>query len=385
MTLGNPHLAGAALAGVYTTDQGELPGREHHELLMEALTGALADSGLQLENLDGIANVRSATKSAANSAPGLWSELIGKRIHYHEMVDVAGASHCAGILHAAAAISAGLCDTVAVLAGGMRGTRAEIVEEMAYMHGEFDISWGSLVASWFAMIGRRYMRTSGATEVDFAEVAVAAREWGALHPQALMRDPITVHDVLRSPYVAEPLHRLDCCLANNGAAAIIMTRRENLPSTLAPVVVLGGGEAYAGRGYTDLEGYLAHPPIRDSAGRALRMAGVRIDDIDVFGLYDPFSPMLLLQLEELGLCGPGEAGELLRSRALRPGGRKGLNTHGGAMAWGNSMNSFAHAVEVVIQLQGRAGGRQVPNAQLGLVHGMGGTLNLHSTLVLGRG
>jgi acetyl-CoA acetyltransferase len=373
----------ALIAGVYTTEQGELTGRAHHELLREAIVGALDDAGLSLGDLDGIANIRSETKSASAAAPGLWAELLGKNLTYHDMVDVAGASHCASVAHAAAHIEAGLCDVVAVVGGWIRGSRREIIQEMAYMHGEFDASWGSLAASWFAMIAQMYMRTRSVTASQMAAVAVAERQWAALHPQAIRKAPLSTQDVLESRLVCDPLHMLDCCGTNNGAGAVVLAAADRVGgSPYRGVRVIGSGECYSGRGYSDIRSSLDSHGARISAARAMEQAGVTAADLGVLGLYDPFSFMPLYLLEEIGVCEEGAAGGLAEAGELQPGGKLAVNTHGGALSWGNSINALGHLIEVVRQLQGRAGERQVKNADVGLVHGFGGTLSLNSTVVL---
>ncbi|MGH3756713.1 thiolase family protein [Actinophytocola sp.] len=379
------HGRGAAIAGVYTTDQGELTGRTHHDVLREAILGALADAEIDLAEVDGVANVRSESKSAAVSAPGLWAELLDRPLHYHHMVDVAGASHGACVAHAAAHVSAGLCDTVVVVSGWIRGSRKEIVREMAYMHGEFDASWGSLAASWFAMIAREFQRRHHVTMDHLGHVAVAARKWALHHPQALRRTPLSMEDVRAAPMIAEPLRKFDCCQTNNGAGAVVVTTPERARRTgRAPVTVLGSGECYTRRGYTDVFTALDDGGAAMSANRAWRSAGVTARDVQLFGLYDPFSFMPLLLLEQIGYCTPGEAAELAEAGELAPGGSVALNTHGGALSWGNSINSLAHVIESVRQLQGRADERQVRDPEFAVVHGFGGPLNLHSTVVLAR-
>ncbi len=376
---------GARIAGVYTTAQGELTGRGHHELLAEALYGALDDAGISPMEVDGIANVRSETKSAAHAPAALWAELLGHPLRYHDMPDVAGASHCASIAHAAAAIGAGLCDTVVVLAGGMRGTRAEIVQEMAYMHGEFDLSWGSTVPSWFAMLTRRYMHEYGVSPEAMAEVAVAARGWAALHPQAMMKEPITVEDVLSSRMIAEPLHLLDCCLVNNGAGAVVLTSTERARGCRHPAVrVIGAGEGYATRAYADIAPQIKGSAARISASHALAMAGMAIEDMDVIGVYDAYTSVALMLLEDIGFGDRGDGPRIVADGALRPGGRLAVNTHGGSLSWGHGLAGLGHAIEVIRQLQGRADSRQIPRAGVGLSHTMGGPLSLHSTIVLAR-
>jgi len=376
---------GARIVGVYSTEQGELTGRTHYDVQAEAFFGALANSAIDPREVDGLANVRAETKSAAHAPAALWAELLGHPLRYHDMPDVAGASHCASIAHAAAAITAGLCETVVVLSGGIRGTRAEIVQEMAYMHGEFDVSWGSIVPSWFAMLTRRYMHDFGVPHEAMAEVAVAARMWAAKHPQAIMKEPITIEDVLASRPIAEPLRLLDCCLVNNGAGAVVLTtaqRARSCPTT--PVRVIGAGESYAMRAYTDLAPQVAGSGARLSASQALSMAGMRAEQMDVLGIYDAYTSVALMLLEDIGLGERGDGPRIVANGALRPGGRIAMNTHGGSLAWGHALAGLGHAIEVIRQLQGAAGDRQLPDARVGLSQTMGGPLSLHSTVVLAR-
>jgi acetyl-CoA acetyltransferase len=378
-------LDGARIVGVYTTEQGELEGRLHHELLAEALYGAIEDAGMRPAEIDGLANLRGDTKSAAHAPPALWAELLGHPLGYYAMPDVAGASHCASVGQAAAAISAGLCQTVVVLAGGVRGTREEIVQEMASMHGEFDVAWGSIVPSWFALLTRRYMKEYGVTADAMAEVAVAARQWAALHPQAMMKAPITAADVLASRMIADPLRLLDCCLVNNGAGAIVLTSTERSRDCANVTVrVAGAGEAYTARAYADLAPQVAGSGARLSSAHALEMAGATLKDLDVIGLYDAYTSVVLMLLEDLGFGERGDGPAIVADGALRPGGRLHVNPHGGSLSWGHALGGLGHAIEVVRQLQGRAGSRQIADARLGLSHSMGGPLSLHSTIVLER-
>ena len=191
-------LQDAAIVGVHTTAQGDLPERSSDDLLLESIEGALADAGLTIDDLDGIAGGRSPTDSAATAFPGYWSELLGRPMRYYSTVDAAAAAHSANILHAALAVATGLAETIVVVGGGSRGaSREDSVRKMAYAHGEFDVSWGTLVPSWFALAARRHMHEYGTTAEQLAEIAVATRMWAAMHPQSIMKKPLTIADDLR--------------------------------------------------------------------------------------------------------------------------------------------------------------------------------------------
>jgi acetyl-CoA acetyltransferase len=384
-TNGSWNPRGAAIVGVYTTEQGDLRKRSTEDLHLECVKGVLEDAGMRKEDIDGMAGGRSPSGSAAGAYPGFWSEQLDVPIRYYSQSDTAAAAHSANILHAAAAINCGLAETVLILAGGSRGTRQQAVQDMAFAHGEFDTSWGSIVPSWFAFVARRHMEVFGTTSEQLAEIAVSTRMWAAMHPQAIMKKSITKEDVVNSRMIADPLHLLDCCLVNDGAGAILMTSAERASDCRQdPVYVLGGAEEYSHRGYVDTHhDFLASGAVH-CANKALSMAGVTRDDIDVLEIYDCFTITVMRELEDLGFCKVGEGGQFVETGVLRPGGKLPMNTHGGGLSWGHNFSGMAHAIEATRQLRGECGERQVPGAEVSLVHSQGGPLALHSTVILGR-
>jgi acetyl-CoA acetyltransferase len=378
-------LRNVAIVGVHTTAQGDLPDRSSDNLLFESVAGAAADAGLSLDEIDGIAGGRSPTDSAATALPGYWSELLGHSVRYFSTVDAAAAAHSGNILHAALAVGAGLVDAVAVIGGGSRGgSRQEAVEKMAYAHGEFDVSWGTLVPSWFAMIARRHMHEFGTTSAQLAEIAVATRAWAQQHPQAIMRKDMSIDDVLGSRMISDPLHLLDCCLVNDGAGALIITHSDRARDCRhAPIRILGGAEDYTFRGYVDVCHDWLASGARHTGPRALAMAGVVHADIDLAEIYDCFTITVMRELEDLGFCPVGEGGPFVAGGRLGPGGALPTNTHGGGLSWGHSFSGLAHGIEAVRQLRGGCGTRQVDGAELALVHSQGGPMAMHSTVILG--
>lgn len=379
-------LGRVAVAGAYTTAQGTL-GRLAEDLYLEAAFGAIEDAAMDPADIDGVAGLRSDSFSAADARAGFWAEYLGHPMRYFSTVDVASAGHCAVLLHAACAIGAGLVDRVVVVGGSSRMTdgRAASVQKLASAHGEFDVAWGSLVPSWFALIAQRHMHEYGTTGEDLAQVAVSTRRWASMNEAAIMRKPITVDDVLGSRMISSPLHLLDCCLVNDGAGAIVLCRRDLLDSARRPTVVISGGaEEYARRAYRDVQHDLLTSGASYTGPRAMAMAGVSPQDIDVAEIYDCFTITVLRELEDLGFCKKGEAPDFVADGALGPGGRLPTNTHGGGLSFSHAFSGLSHAIEGARQLWGECGDRQVQGAETALVHSQGGPLALHSTVVMNR-
>lgn len=378
-------LSRVAIAGVYTTAQGNFPDRTTEDTVLEAILGAAADAGIDPGEIDGVAGGRSPTASAATAWPGYLAEELGHPLRYFSTVDAASAAHGGNMLHAALAIASGTAQAVAVVGGGVRGTtRAEAIAALANAHGEFDTSWGTLVPSWFAMIARRHMHEFGTRPEHLAEVAVSTRQWASMHPQAIKRDPLTADDVLGSRMISDPLHLLDCALVNDGAGALILTsadRARDLRKT--PVSILGVAELYERRGYVGVDHDWVSSGAAVTGPAALDMAGLRPDDIDVVEIYDCFTITVIRELEDLGFCKKGEGGEFVADGKLRPGGSLPLNTFGGGLSWGHRFSGLSHAIEAVRQIRGECGARQVAGAETAIIHSLGGPMAMHSTAVLG--
>jgi acetyl-CoA acetyltransferase len=217
-------------------------------------------------------------------------------------------------------------------------------------------------------------------------VAVAAREWALLNPKAFRHEagPLTVEEVLAAEPVSSPLTVADCCLVTDGGGAIVLTsleRARDLPNP--PVVVLGYGESTTNASMTAVDDLL-RPGSFASGQAAFRMAGLGPSDVDVLEVYDSFTITVLLTLEGLGICKPGEAGELAASGRIRPGGDLPLNTSGGGLSYNHpGMFGLLLLIEAVRQLRGECGQRQVPGAETALAHGTGGIFSTHATVLLG--
>jgi acetyl-CoA acetyltransferase len=252
-------------------------------------------------------------------------------------------------------------------------------------HPQFERPYGISVPASYALVARRYLHEYGATMEQLAAIAVEHRRHAARHPQAHKRDPITLADVMGSREIASPLRLLDCCLISDGGAAVVVSAGGAArDAARRPVRVLG-----AGQGHTH-EHVMCAPTLTDfgckqSSRLAFERAGVTPADIDVAEIYDSFTITLLVELESIGFFARGEAGAAAAAGALGLGGRLPCNTHGGLLSYGHSgaAGGMFHLVEAVRQLRGEADTRQVADAELAFVHGDGGILSAHCSLVLG--
>ena len=214
---------------------------------------------------------------------------------------------------------------------------------------------------------------------------MASRQWAMLNPRALLRETITTTDVVQSPMIASPFHKLDCCLMTDGGGAVVITSTERARDLRQPpICVLGSGFSATHLTITQMEDLTTTGAVT-SARRAFGRAGVKPSDIDVVEIYDSFTFSVVLALEDLGFCKKGEGGHFVEQGRIGPGGELPTNTSGGGLSYTHpgALGIFL-IIEAVRQLRGECMDRQVPDAQLALVHGIGGWLSAHATLVLGR-
>jgi acetyl-CoA acetyltransferase len=239
--------------------------------------------------------------------------------------------------------------------------------------------------SVIGMIAQRHMHEFGTTPEQLAAAAVAARAWALKNPRAPYPTPLAVEDVLASPLISSPLHKLDCCLVTDGGAALVLTSAERARDLKnPPIYVLGFGEAHDHRNIIGM-GDLTSTRAVESAQRAYAMAGIEAKDVDTAHVYDAFTISLMILLEDLGFCAKGEAGPFVEGGAIAPGGELPLNTNGGGLSYTHpGMLGMFLLTEAVAQLRGQAGERQIADARTSLVHGMGLTLGAHATVMLGN-
>ncbi|WP_233809900.1 acetyl-CoA acetyltransferase [Paraburkholderia sp. HP33-1] len=375
----------ASIVGVAESDLGDVGADRYPlDLAAQAAVRALAEAGLTMRDVDGLySNI--GGRFMANLDVG---EALGIRPRLSGTANVGGSSFVSNVLHAAAALAAGLADTVLIVYGStpradrQRNNQSGLREVPSYQapYKPLDPVTG------YALAAARHMHAFGTTREQLAEVAVAARQWALLNPAAFnhAKGPLTIAEVLSSPMVSTPLGVRDCCLVTDGGGAVVMTRTErarDLPQP--PVAVLGVGEAHWHRSISQMP-ELTTTAARDSGARAYAMAGVGPSDIDVLQLYDAFTINPILFLEDLGFCAKGEGGAFVSGGRIAPGGALPVNTNGGGLSYCHpGMYGIFTLIEAVRQLRGQAGARQVQGAELAIAHGNGGQLSSQVTAVLG--
>lgn len=378
----------AAITGVSSTRVGKLPGSSCKSLHMEAGIAATADAGLDLADIDGLICGYSTTEPHLMFASVI-AEYLGIQPRFMTSTAMGGATACINLMIAAAMVEQGHCRHALVIAGDNRltgmGRAAQTMLAEAGLQ-QFEQPYGMSVPAAYALVARRYMHEYGVTAEHFAAVSVTQRNYAQQHELAHFRAPMSTDDALSARVIASPLRLFDCCGVSDGAAAVVISAADAARDTAKPPVSILG----AGQGHTH-EHLVAAPSLTHfgcshSAATAFGQAGVSASDIDVAQIYDSFTITLLVELESMGFFERGEAGPAALAGELGPGGRLPCNTHGGLLSYGHPgvAGGLFHTVEAVQQLRGEANTRQVENAELALVHGDGGVLSAHCTLVLAR-
>jgi acetyl-CoA acetyltransferase len=375
----------AAVAGVGLADTGKELASNPYALVAQASRRALADSGLRPEQVTGLAST-----SLGTLPPIDLGEYLGLRPTWIDSTAVGGATWEVMLAHAADAIAAGRTDVVLLTYGSTarsdlrRGLRTASLNWGSRGPLQWEAPYGHTLIAKYAMAARRHMHEFGTTVEQLAEVAVSARFNAADNPAAAYRDPISVEDVLSGKMIADPFTKLHCCIRSDGAAAVLLVaedRAVDLPAK--PVWVLGAGESVS-HVSTSQWPDMTVGPAAVSGPLAFDRAGVRPEDIDVCEIYDAFTYMLLVTLEDLGFCEKGEGGPFVADGRLRLGGQLPTNTDGGGLsACHPGQRGLFLLVEATRQLRGEAGPRQVPDARLACVSGTGGWFCSSGTVIMG--
>lgn len=353
----------------------------------QVATAALAEAGLTLGDVDGLLTAGSWGVPGPGSLPTLTlAEYFGIVPRYSDGTNIGGSSFEAHVGHAARAVAAGDCDVALIVYGSMQKSdrSRSLGGRPATLTMQFETPYGlPTPIGGYALAATRHMHEYGTTSAELAEVAVAARKWAALNPAATMRTDLSIEDVLASPMICEPLHLLDSCLVTDGAGAVVVTTEEHARELGRPAVhVRGWGESQTHWSMASMPD-LTVTPAAQSGRRAMGMAGITPEDVDVALIYDSFTITVLLTLEALGFCRPGESGEFVSGGRIAPGGEFPMNTNGGGLSYAHpGMYGIFLLVEAVRQLRGECGPRQVENPQVALVNGTGGTLSSAATCVL---
>jgi acetyl-CoA acetyltransferase len=372
------------VVGAALSDGPVTPELTPQMLEAQAFRRALDDAGMEKSQVDGLASAGYGGMHEVQLA-----EYLGLQPHWLDSTSCGGSSFEFHLLHAYRAIEAGDVDTVAIVYGNTQlstsgrslGTGQQFVLTGPWA---YEFPTGITLVGCYALAAQRHMYQYGTTPAQLASIAVQIREHAARNPDAMYRDPITVDDVLESKLVADPLHKLDCCVISDGGCAVILTTEERaLHLAHRPVYVRG---AAGGMTHHSVQ---AMPDLTQTAAaftgpKAFAEAGVTPDDVDTFQMYDSFTYTVLVCLEDLGFCAKGEGGAFAASGALRLDGALPTNTDGGGLsATHPGMRGLFLICEATRQLRGEAGDAQVEGAEIAVAHGSGGWLSTMGTAVLG--
>jgi len=376
----------ASIVGVHATPPGKSIDTPTLALCLEAARGALKDAGLDFADVDGMcARWPGPGGSVEHPNSVDWTDLLGMPLRW------VGDTYPQGIpavLDAAAAIDAGLCDTVLIVGGQSQTKLPGKVAAYTRPANEFTAPWGAYTTAQFALIAQSHLHRFPDSRDAAALVAATIRNAGSENPEAVMcgRGPYTAEDVLNSTRVAEPLNLLDLCLVTEGAVAIVVSSDERAAGTRRPVKILGGGAEWHRQQYVDPARYEEAWTLgSDAARRSFDLAGLTPQDIDVAELYDINSFEVLRQLEVLGICGPGESAGYVSEVGIGGESPLPVNTDGGLMSYSHLgwSGPSLKVVESVRQLRGEADGRQVSGAKVAAMTGAGSAAQYHNVMLLG--
>lgn len=352
-----------------------------------AAANALNQAGLSLADVDGIASAGAWHLTGAGQHITMTlGEYFGISPNYVESTNIGGASFEVHAAHAAMALRAGYCDVVLITYGStQRSDRSRgLAGRTPALNMQFETPTGLLSpVGGYAMAANRYAHQYGDIRGALNDVAVSARRWATLNPEATKRSPLTAEDVERSPLVSDPLRSRDCCLVTDGGGAVVMTTAERARDTdVNPIHITGYAEGQSHWTMTSVNDLTITSASR-SGPKALQMAGRDHNSIDVVEIYDSFTITVLLTLESLGFCGVGEASDFLATHDIGPGGNFPLNTNGGGLSYAHpGMYGIFLLTEACRQLWGKAGEAQVPAARSALVCGTGGALSSTGVCIL---
>ena len=370
----------AAIVGAATFGIGGCPDVSAVDMAAHVALLALADAGLSLADVDAL-----YTCAPYEALGGLeLAEYLGVTPKVTDCNRTGGSAFEVYVQQAALALEAGLIDCALIAYGSNPQSRPPPAVGMT-RPSPWEAPYRPLAPlSSYALVASRYMHLYGATREQLAEVAVAARKWAQLNPEAAMREPLSIAEVLNARMVSTPLTVRDCCLFNDGAAAVVMVRADRARDCAKPpIAVLGAAHAVTHREISSMPD-LTVTGAAISGPQAFAQAGCSPADVDLVMVYDAFTITPILFLEDLGFCPKGEGGRFVQDGAVAPGGRLAMNTNGGGLSCVHpGMYGLFLLVECVRQLRGEAGARQLPKAELALAHGNGGVLSSQATVLLG--
>ena len=370
-----------------TTLLGEIPHLSEFQLHVDASLNAIDDCGIGRDEIDGIATTMN---------PAALGHYLGIKPKWVDNTQVGGTSFLIHVRHAAAAVTAGLCNTVLVSMAqsgrsrvGELGPRIgspirsdEPVRDTSFP-GQFESIYGVMgPTTQFGMGVLRYMKDFGLTHEQLASVPVAQRRWSSKVPRAMYRDIITVDDVMESRMICYPFHLLECCLVTDGGGALIITKANRVDDfSTNPVFILGTGESIETPIISQMSDFTSSAAFKISAAEAFREAGIKHEEVDHLMIYDAFAHLPIYGLEDLGFVGRGDAGAFIEEGNTSPGGILPMNTNGGGLSYTHTgMYGMFAIQESVRQIRGSAS-HQVDDVKISFCQGVGGMFMAAGSLI----
>jgi acetyl-CoA acetyltransferase len=383
----------AVVVGIGTSQCGrapELDTPQHHAM---AAARALKECGLTLSDVDGYMSTNTGGGGDTGyDQVAVMAEYLGLQPKWTDGTMIGGSTFELFVQHAVAAIEHGDAETVLITYGSdvlsRRGRKLGglgVRSEGGGVAGpaQYEAPFGNVLIGSYAMAAQRHMSEYGTTSEQLASIAVEARKFAAWNPSALYRDPLSIEDVLASRLIADPLHKLDCCVVSDGGAAMVLTTAERAQDlNRPPIYVLGAAASQTHWNISQMPDFTRTAAI-NSGINAFQQAGITPADVDTVQIYDSFTLTALLLLEDLGFCAKGDGGPFVASGAIGPGGSLPMNTDGGGLsACHPGMRGLFLLVEAVRQLRGDGGESQVPHCEVAVACGSGAWLSCIGTVVL---
>jgi acetyl-CoA acetyltransferase len=369
-----------AIIGAAETDTvGVIPDITQLGLHGQAAKNAINDAGIDKRQIDGLACAGESVVAVA--------DYLDIQPRYIDGTSIGGSSFMIHVAHAVLALEAGYCTYVLIThgeSGRSRVGRGGFGGGAATLPGQFEMPYGTMgPPNTFTVPIVAHMAKYGTTEEQLAAVSVATRQWAAKNPRAMMRDPITVEDVLNSRLIAWPVHLLECCLVTDGGGALLLTTADRArDGKQPPVYILGTGEGAENMMISTMHDFTAPRSFKTAATRAFEQAGIERRDVDHLMLYDAFAHTPMYGLEALGFVGPGESGPFFAAGRSAPGGDLPINTNGGGLSYTHTgMYGMFALQESVRQLRGEAAA-QLPDVKVSIAHGPAGFFAGAGTVIM---
>ncbi len=375
----------AWITGTGLTPFGTLTGQDTLSLMSQAATEALAEANLERAAIDGLLCGYSTTLPHLMLST-VFAEHFGLKPSYAHALQIGGASGGAMLMLAAILVDSGQCERVLVVAGENRRTgqsRSSALQTLAQVgHPDYEVPFGPTVPAYYGLVASRYMYDYGVSEIDLAQLAVVMRTHASHQSGAHFQTPMTVEDVLASKPIASPLKLLDCCPVSDGGAALIISREK--PHDAA--IHIGGYGQWHNHQHITMAPSLTAFGSDQAAEKALMMAGIMLNEINLAYIYDSFTITVLILLEEIGFAPRGQAAAMAANGDFALDSRLPLNTHGGLLSYGHAgvAGGMAHMVEAYRQLTGTAENSTSKETSTAFIHSDGGVMSSHISLILRR-